>query len=714
MGTINLFSTGMPALSAAGLLLALSGCASAPDEPAQGLTASDIEPPRAFQAPPEWRSAGRPVTEPLMFPSMGETREPEMLYRRTLRAAPEEEAGVATVNRGGGVGPMFDVRIATNRASATEVLRTIAETYLEQSFVFDPAVVNANQQLTLNVDERMTRADVRDLFAGIARLYGWMVEQRDDVLYVRPAGGGGGQGGVAMGNTPAAPIIAAQAAFESELPAVSVQRLRFITAGDAVNAIERLQSPGAATVNIGRTVLIIDTTRQINRLAGLLEAIDVPAFEGVEMQTFRLAHRRPTAAAEILERMLTSARLTTGAEPLAAFIPVPGTPDLMVISRDSSVDPVVRDLIRIVDTPQADRRMGAYVYRIQHYEQPTQLVQSLQQFFGDRIAPPGTPGAQPPVPGQMRLTLDQQEDVLLIRATPDDYAELLGLLAQLDRPRQQVLLNSIIAEVVLNDRLEFGVDYFLNALDEDGTVLDLFATPGLVASPTGTISLLATDGLAIIQALQSESDVEIISQPRVVIRENFTAEFQVGGETPIINTQRDSATQTGGTTGIEQDVQYRDTGITLTITPRINEGGEVTLEIEQEVNEVGGQTEFGPEFTTRSITTQVTVPHGRTLLLGGIIETETRDNVRKVPLVGDIPLVGLAFQNIEKVQERRELFLAITPRIINDPMNGQGTLGEFFEAARGVRAAISLNHTDYQQGVLNSEANEREIGRAHV
>ncbi|MEC9374531.1 MAG: hypothetical protein VYC34_11840, partial [Planctomycetota bacterium] len=221
-------------------------------------------------------------------------------------------------------------------------------------------------------------------------------------------------------------------------------------------------------------------------------------------------------------------------------------------------------------------------------------------------------------------------------------------------------------------------------------------------APAGSVAFLATDGFAVLQALAQQTEVSVLSTPTLFCRDKDEGTIQVGGEVPVIRSNIDSSVQVDGNTGIRQEIEYRDTGVILTIQPNINETGEVTLRINQEVTDVVPSVSSGidsPEFSTRRVETTVTVPHGRTLLLGGIISSSDSDRRRKIPLLGDIPGLGLLFQNINMETDRTELMLAVTPVVINRPHEGAEFLNQFLESAYGVEFALR----DFEADLLGDD-----------
>jgi general secretion pathway protein D len=161
----------------------------------------------------------------------------------------------------------------------------------------------------------------------------------------------------------------------------------------------------------------------------------------------------------------------------------------------------------------------------------------MKDFYSDRVdnsAPP-QPGQVTKPSGQVRIVLDSEEKLLLIQSTPEDYADILATLRALDRPRQQVYLSSMIAEVGMTGSLKFGVEYFLQALNKDGIgLLELSGTPGLPDIASAGAFFVGGDGLAIVQALESQAEVNILSQPKLTVSDGAEGSIQVGGSVPVV------------------------------------------------------------------------------------------------------------------------------------------------------------------------------------
>lgn len=659
------------AAGAAMPLALLPGCA-----PPKAEKTAFTEPPAAGLRPARpYVNRTRPVAEPLGMGAGRLASRTELLSQNRVTGVGAPAEGVAPTMVAGAPGELVRVRIAANNQNSSEVFRIIFAEYLKMGYILDGKATGA---VTLDVDEEMTKADLIDLAGAICTIYGWTLELRDGTALIR--------GGDALPRAEA-PVLQARAGLPSDLPVIRVKRMRYVAADQALNVLKELMSATGKSIAQGRTIVLADTARQVNKAAAVLAALDAPAFEGSEIWTYRLGSRRPEEAKKILGEIASGAGINAQNDATVAFVDITGTDRLMVISKDPTLQPVLRGFVEMVDQPPGQATRQRYLYRVQHFE-PQALQTFLKAAFAERIE---SENAQSRSAGDtnIRLVLDPQEALLMIYATPEDYAEVLGTLRAVDRPRQQVAISSIIAEVGLTGRLEYGVEYFLRALDVDGIgIAELTGTPGLIAGATGGAFFAAGDGFAVVRALQNEADVNLMSLPQLSIRDGDKGSIQVGGEVPVVKADIDSSTQNQGTTGIRRSIEYRKTGVILDIEPNVNESGEVTLKITQEVTAVGQQTDLGPEFTTRKIETKVTVPAGQTVLLGGIIDSARRDSVNKIPILGDIPLVGLAFQTQRLQNVRTELLLAITPTILPEPSDGAAAYSDFLERAGAVREAL--------------------------
>ncbi|MGP1347528.1 MAG: type II secretion system protein GspD [Phycisphaerales bacterium] len=706
-------------------LAALPACSGKKEERAKAF--EPVDPARSLRTPERWDPGVRPISEVIGgVRARGSNETPELVssVRFGGASSPDGAPGpdgvsIATIPPG----ELVQVRYAASDAPAVDVLRVLIDDFLEEDFVVD-SQFQGNQRLTLSVDREMARSEIRDMVGALAALVGARLERREGLLVLRSesAGGGGGGGAAAarggqatqgavggITRNPETPLVESRTAFGGAMPVIRVHTFRSVDPSTLSGFLQAFLTPGATIVTADRTMVIADTAGNVDRVMGLIDLLDVPAFAGVEVWTYRLRNRTPESAKSTLDAIATGAGIAAGPNAALSFVSVPGTDLLMAIVREPSVREVVNDLIAQVDRTRDTMSRARYIYRVQHF--PTDALMTL---LGDVHADRAVVGSQATTrtantsdqrlapSDTARIVSNSSQNIIIIEATPDDYADIMSTIRMVDRPPQQVFVRSIIAEVGLNNALRYGVEYFLDTLDIEGLgLLELAGSaPLTTGDPTGSAFFVGGDGLAIVQALQTEAEVAILSQPTLTISNSAEAGFQVGGSVPVITADVNSDTTVDETTAIRRAIEYRDTGLILKITPRINESGEVTLVIEQEINEVGQETDLGPEFTTRKLNTTVTVPHGRTVVLGGIIREEKRDGVSKIPIVGDLPVIGEAFRSRDLTAARTELFITITPMIINTPSDADVVGSPFLAATDGVRRFLHERREDLPDGSL--------------
>jgi general secretion pathway protein D len=310
------------------------------------------------------------------------------------------------------------------------------------------------------------------------------------------------------------------------------------------------------------------------------------------------------------------------------------------------------------------------------------------------IAPSGAPPtlARPPLAATatddrtvgISVVADETNNALVITASAQEYRRMRRILEQIDVQPNQVLLEATIAEVTLTDQLAMGVRWFLQTGNFQFRFTDLGANtatnnsgnplstiPPVVPGFPGFSAFFNTpNAQVVLNALSTITDVNIVSSPTLMVLDNKRATLQVGDEVPIV-TQSAVAVQVPGAP-IVNSVNMRNTGIILNITPRINDGGRVVLDIEQEVSTAVQTTTSGivsPTIQQRRVKTTVSVDDGNCIVLGGLIQDKATNTRNQTPLVGDIPILGNLFKSKNDQIDRTELLIAITPRIVKD--NGQ-------------------------------------------
>jgi general secretion pathway protein D len=291
---------------------------------------------------------------------------------------------------------------------------------------------------------------------------------------------------------------------------------------------------------------------------------------------------------------------------------------------------------------------------------------------GDQRGPQG-PGVMPGV----RITADMTNNSVLVYATQEGHRIVQQTLRQIDRPQLQVAIDATIAEVTLNDALSYGVQFYLNGSQlglkgtDNGSLLNTLGGAAIAQQLPG-FNFLIGRGAApniILDALHTITNVKVLSNPSLVVLDNQPAVLQVGDQVPI---STGTSTVLTANNTVVSTIDYRNTGIILKVVPRISSGGNVVLDIEQEISNVvpGTQTQQNtPTISQRRVKSSIAVQNGQTVLLAGLI-SET-DNLTRpgVPLLDELPAVGDFFSHKTKTVARTELIIFIRPQIIRDAVD---------------------------------------------
>jgi general secretion pathway protein D len=320
-------------------------------------------------------------------------------------------------------------------------------------------------------------------------------------------------------------------------------------------------------------------------------------------------------------------------------------------------------------------------------------------------------GGKPLMEG-VRIAPDVVNNSLLIYADRENYRVIESTLRQCDRPQLQVAIDATIAEVTLNDSLSYGVQAYLTSKNlglrpDQGSLLNTTSTsaPTTIASGAGTITnaflnrafpgfnfLIGSESQpsAILSALHTVTDVKVLSNPSLVVIDNQVATLQVGDQVPV---STGSATVLTTSNTVVNTIDYRNTGIILRVAPRVNENGNVRLDIEQEISNVSPQTanSLTPTVAQRKVKSSVAVASGQTVLLAGLI-SETHQSTRNgVPGVDQIPGFGDLFAHNDRSSGRTELIIFIRPQIIRDGADAHYVAEELRSKLRGTARPVSAD-----------------------
>ncbi|HOO36816.1 MAG TPA: type II secretion system secretin GspD [Deltaproteobacteria bacterium] len=515
-----------------------------------------------------------------------------------------------------------------------------------------------------------------------------------------------------------------------DLPALREDRmvtqiipLKHADANDMRTLLSPLISKGTSQLLAypqSNVLIITDTMSNIQKIVDILNVVDVTGF-AQEVRIFTLTYASAsdlsTKLTEILaeDKTAQTSRIRTarqagvvGGKASAKIIPYERTNALIVLA--SAMDmPEIEILIKTLDIPTPSGKEDIHVYYLQYAN-----AEDMAKVLTD-IPTPESPEAANAVKGkttaargtsqnqEIKISSDPETNSLIIYADPYAYRTIVETIKYLDIPRKQVYIKALIMEVNTEKDFKVGVEwtFFEDFKYDDGQRIGgVFGRTGqsFISSPADlpSGSLLGVVGETItigsgdtqitfpnmtsfINAMATDSDVHIISTPQIITMDNKEAEIKVGANVPYVTKTDTDSTNINRTV---RTFDYRDVGVTLRLTPQINQQGNIRIELFQENTTLvpgQGEEEFAPTTLKRSATTTVTVKDGSTMVIGGLIgDTLTLGDTR-VPLLSRIPLLGYLFKSMSNVKETTNLYIFLTPRIIDTDDKVEGLYQEKYK-----------------------------------
>ncbi|RUO74556.1 hypothetical protein CWI80_04235 [Pseudidiomarina sediminum] len=433
------------------------------------------------------------------------------------------------------------------------------------------------------------------------------------------------------------------------------------------------------------------TRAEIARLLDLIQLLDVPANRGRNIAMVELTYLAPEDYIEQLSQLMDAEGVSVGRQAglgvAVLTVPVSQLGAVAMFASNEEVLDRARYWTAQIDQPSKGPEKGYYIYH-PRYARASDLGESIGNLIGagrrgSASTARDTQSAQAPQPkdprlaaatgttgqqsqgssssnGDIAMTVDERSNSIIFYSTGGDYKALLPVIRRLDVMPKQIVLDATIAEVTMSDEFAQGFEFaFRNGKLSGGTY------QALGVDKLGGFSLNWVDGFdRFIARLQQTSNlVNVISNPTLVVRDGVSASINVGNDIPVVG----STTFTEDLQSQTQSVEYRKTGVQLAVTPTINAQGLVVLQIDQTISNTspsGPSVAGNSSIFERTIKTEVVAQSGQTILLGGLISENSSSGDSKVPLLGDVPLLGNLFKSETEKSEKTELVIFITPRII--------------------------------------------------
>lgn len=604
-----------------------------------------------------------------------------------------------------------DVTLNFDGQDIREVVKVILGDLLGLSYVIDPAVTG---NASLSTGRPLRREMLIPTLETLLRMNGAALVDQGGRYEVVPIANAI-QGRVL-------PQLGESARALPEGYSVQVVPLRYIGAEEMANILQPLAPEGAVvrTDTLRNLLIIAGNSPEMTNLLDTIGLFDVDWMSGLSVGLFTLEYAKAVDVVSQLEALLADEGGGSPAKGLFRFIPVESANALIVVSPQQNYLNQMEDWIRRLDLAEATGGTShrLFVYRVRHGDAGN-LAKVLTQLFGGEsgeragtaqrsvggVAPGlrqvsmgdetgrgtglgrqrtglgdtgvGAGGGEEresvastvQLTSQVNIVSDAVNNSLLIRSSPQDYKRILEALKQLDITPLQVLIEATIVEVRLTGELRYGVQwrFFGTATDDHRSDVSLRTDndgPARTFPGFNWSVVLRPDTIRLtLSALASDDLVNVLSSPSVMVLDNQQARIQVGEEVPVATSQQQG---TSTTDRVLNQIEYREVGVILTVTPRVTPGGLVQMEIEQEVSTVAEQTGplNSPTFRTRNITSNVAVRSNQAVVLGGLIQDANEGGKNGVPGLYRTPILGPLFGETNRKSQRTELIVVLTPRVI--------------------------------------------------
>ncbi len=570
-------------------------------------------------------------------------------------------------------------------ADISALISTVAEV-TDRNFIVDPRVKG---KVTVVSSRPMDSEEVYQVFLSILKVHGFAAVPSGEVIKIVPDVNAK-QDGI--------PTASDSAPGRGDQMVTRVVQVDNVAAAQLVPILRPLvpQQGHLAAYPATNVLIISDRASNVERLLTIIRRIDQVSDSEIEVIT--LQHASATEVVRVLNS-LNRAAPGAGKAPAAAMQQVlvaDERTNSVLLGGDRSMRLRMRAIISHLDTPLDAGGNTDVVYL--HYAEATEIVDTLLGVgkIEEQEGQQGKGKAVSTKRGSFDIQADESTNALVITAPPDIMRTLKRVISQLDIRRAQVLVEAIIAEVGEDTARDLGVQWVfagdtdsgrgpvgvINYSNSGSPIADV-ANAVLSAESGGTVPTLLDGALvgfgqfgsnsfnyaAVINALASDTNTNILSTPTLVTLDNEEAEIVIGENVPFVTGSFTSTGAGNNATNPFQTIQREDVGLTLKIKPQINEGDAMRLDIEQEVSSIADSVAGASDIITnkRSIKTNVMVDDGQVVVLGGLIEETINESVQKVPLLGDVPYLGALFRSKTSDVRKTNLMVFIHPVILRDP-----------------------------------------------
>ena len=547
------------------------------------------------------------------------------------------------------------------------IIHTVFGDILKVNYIIDPRVKG---RATFKSVSRISQENILPVMEVILRLNGVAVVEEENLYRILPISEIAREPSPVGFGRDGSGIVVKGKALLQVIPISNVQST------DMVRLISPFLSVNASVVDVPKinALVVVDTDTNVKRLLKLIDIFDseLQKQKGPQVFVYQIQHSKSKDIAALLQQIFLSSRPGDKNLPKAAIQQATKGPS---------------SLPATTMTPSSKSAPTAYV-------PPSQPQISLSS------------GNEAIISENVKILHDEEKNSVIILGTPEDFKVIQEAILKLDTIPRQVLIEGMIAEISLTDKLSFGLRWALDknlfgtafsiahnsATKTTGSGLDIVGT-----DPSGNIQVLIT-------SLATDSKAKLLASPHITVADNREARIQVGQSVPIVTSETTAVSTTGSTS---QTIQYKDIGIILKVKPQISDSGQVTLDLSQEVSTYSTITLYSNEtqiiLNKTEASTSLVVHDGQTIVIGGLIREDRSGSKSGIPFFSKIPYLGYLFGNSEHEVKRNELVILLTPRVVKNQADAAALTSRYVDKYTKPGGQSEFNKEDLLKEPVNND-----------
>lgn len=573
------------------------------------------------------------------------------------------------------------VKLSIEEMPLNKFLHLIFAKVLQVDYILDKNVQNNKQPVSINIKEEISKQRLFSIVSNVLDEFNIIIDVETDIFYIKES-------------TRRAVESVHKIYLGSSVPKgvddneiIYMMRPYFYNNNLNKHTIfvkeYFLSKKGSIVIDSYENLIKIqDKVKNIKKALEFYNFIDQPTMRNKSMKLVRMTHMDVNEFIEQLEPIIKNYGILISKDLRSSglqFVPIKHINAFLVLSdKESWINTVLfwKNKLDILEKKTSiDSEFFVYKPLNRKAEELVKVIQQFSEAYSLDQNKTGDEDSSKSSKSTFNVVLDEERNNIIIYTSKQQYINIERMLRRLDTLPKQVLIEVTIAEITLRDSLQFGLEWFLkNTADKYG--YNLTALGSGSAGILGNIFSISGNFGATFNALAEKKYVNVLSNPKLLVLNNHTANINIGNQIPIITSQASAADlgEGGGATpSILQNIQYQSTGITLDVSPTINSEGYLALNINQTVSNAQKNTTSdisSPIIFNRSLTTDVILKSGETVILGGLITEDKSRDETKIPFLADIPILGKLFSTAGDSIDKTELVILVKPTIISNSADG--------------------------------------------